>query len=103
MAINRFLRFRRQWRVVPYATNEISLLIYCDLGEGVLGKEISEECQPCKLRAGTTSGGHFAVARPEGPAPIMAICLMASDEICVIVNSSAELYTMIRRLEAKVS
>lgn len=103
MAINGFLRFRRQWRVVPYATNEISLLIYCDLGEGVLGKEVSETCQPCKPRAGTTLGGHFAVARPEGPAPIMAMCLMVPGEMCVIVKPSAEFYKMIRRLEAKVS
>ncbi len=103
MAINRFLRFRRQWRVVPNATDEISLLIYCDLGEGVFRKEISEACQHCKPRAGTTSGGHFAVARPDGPAPIMAMCLMAPGEICFIVNPFAELYKIIRRLKAKVS
>ena len=103
MTINGFLRFQRQWRVVPYATDEISLLVYCDLGEGVLGKEISEACQPCKPQAGTTSGGHFAVASPEGPAPIMAMCLMAPGEVCVIVNPFAELYKIIRRLKAKVS
>ena len=101
MTINGFLRFGRQWRVVPYATNEISLLIYCDFGEGILGKEISEACQPCTLRVGTTPGSHFAVASPEGPAPIMAMCLMAPGEICVIVNPSAELYKMISTVGSK--
>ncbi len=103
MTIDGFLRFGRQWRVVPYATDGISLLIDSDLGESVFGKEISEACQPCKPRAGTTSGGHFAVARPEGPAPMMAMCLMALGKICVIVKPSTELYKTIRRLKAKVS
>ena len=101
MTINGFLRFGRQWRVIPYATNEISLLIYCDFGEGVLGKEISEACQPCKSRAGMISGCHFAVASPEGPAPIMAMCLMAPGEICVIVHSSTEFYKMISKVGSK--
>ena len=91
MTIGEFLRFGRQWRVVPYPTDGISLLIYSDLGKGVLGKKISEACQPCKPQAGTTLGGHFAVARPEGPAPIMAMCLMEPGGICVIVKPSAEL------------
>ena len=103
MTINGFLRFGRQWRIVPYATNEISLLVYCEIGESILGKEISEACQPCKPRTGTTSGAHFAVASPEGPAPMMAMCLMAPGDICVIIDPSAELYKMIRRLEAQKS
>ena len=103
MTINGFLRFGRQWRVVPYATDAISLLVYPNLGESIFGTEISEACQPCKPRAGTTLGAHFAVASPEGPAPMMAMCLMAPGDICVIMNPSAELYKMIRRLEAQKS
>jgi hypothetical protein len=63
------------------------LLVYYDFGEHVLGEQISTASQLYSLRIGRNPEfKYFAVARPEGPAPIMATLLMAPGVKCIIVN-----------------
>ena len=63
----------RQWCVVPCSADGVALLVDNDLREGVLSDQQSELCQLLELRSKETKESDFAVARPEGPAPMIAM------------------------------
>ena len=84
-AIDGVLPLGGQWRVIPYSTRRISLLVYNDLGERILSEEISEACQLCLLRVGRNAR-LLCCCETRGTGSDNGMHLIAPGEICVIVK-----------------